>query len=252
MTRDGAAIDVRKLNFFYGPARSLHDIDIRFQDKRITALLGPSGSGKSTLIRTFNRIFELYPEQRATGEILVEGRNILASEVDLNDLRLRVGMVFQKPTPFPMSIFENVAFALRRHYALGRAELRDRVRWALEKAALWSEVEGKLDRPGTSLSGGQQQRLCIARTIAVQPEVLLLDEPTSSLDPVSTGKIEDLLVELKDEFSIVLVSHNLNQARRVADRTVFMEAGRIVEEAETQAFFENPQDARTFAFIRSF
>ena len=245
-------LQVRNLDFYYGGTQSLHNINLDFNRSYVTALMGPSGSGKSTLIRTFNRIYELYPEQRAEGEILLDGVNLLDKRIDVNQLRLKVGMVFQKPTPFPMSIFENVAFALRRHLKLSKAELEERVQWALETSALWDEVKDKLKDYGTALSGGQQQRLCIARTIAVKPEVVLLDEPTSALDPVSTAKIEDLIMQLTEEFTVILVSHNLNQTRRTAKEIVFMVDGEVVEKAETQEFFEASKDERTKAFISSF
>ncbi|MEO1200504.1 MAG: phosphate ABC transporter ATP-binding protein PstB [Pseudomonadota bacterium] len=249
---DDIAIQVRDLNFFYGKSHALHDINAQFARRKVKAMMGPSGSGKSTLLRIFNRMYALYPEQKVKGEVLIDGTNILARRVDANDLRRRVGMVFQRPTPFPMSIYDNVAFGPRRHLKLDRAALEERVEWALRKAALWDEVKDKLKQPGTALSGGQQQRLCIARTVALKPEVLLLDEPTSALDPVSTQKVEELVCELKSDFTIVLVSHNVNQARRVADETVFMEAGRIIEEGLTAELFENPKDHRTKNFMQSF
>jgi len=245
-------ISVRGLNFYYGKSEALHDIHAEFRRREVKALMGPSGSGKSTLIRVFNRMYALYPEQKVTGEVIIDGLNVISRKVDANDLRRRVGMVFQKPTPFPMSIFDNVAFGVRRHLNLSRGDLSERVEWALGKAALWDEVKDKLKQPGTALSGGQQQRLCIARTVALKPEVLLLDEPTSALDPVSTQKVEELVRELKTDFTIVLVSHNLNQARRVADETVYMEDGRIVEEGPTAQLFANPKDPRTQNFMQSF
>lgn len=245
-------INVRDLNFFYGKGHALHDIHVDFRRREVKALMGPSGSGKSTLIRIFNRMYALYPEQKVRGEVMIDGMNILSRSVNANDLRRRVGMVFQKPTPFPMSIFDNVAFGVRRHLKLSRDELHERVEWALNKAALWGEVKDKLRQHGTALSGGQQQRLCIARTVALKPEVLLLDEPTSALDPVSTQKVEELVRELKADFTIVLVSHNLNQAKRVSDETVYMEEGRIVEEGPTAELFANPKDPRTQNFMQSF
>ena len=246
------AIEVKDLNFFYGKHHALHDINTDFRRNHVKALMGPSGSGKSTLLRIFNRIFELYPEQKAEGEVLLDGRNILDKRINVNDLRLRVGMVFQKPTPFPMSIYDNIAFGPRRHEKLSKAEMDERVEWALKKAALWKEVKDNLKKQGTALSGGQQQRLCIARTIALNPEVVLFDEPTSALDPISTGVVEELITELKSDFTVILVSHNVNQAKRVADETVFMEDGRIVEEGKTKDLFENPKDERTRHFMSSF
>lgn len=246
------AIIARNVNFYYGRGHALHDIETVFRRRTVKALMGPSGSGKSTLIRIFNRMYALYPEQRVTGEVIIDGVNILSRRLDPNALRRSVGMVFQKPTPFPMSIYDNVAFGPRRHLGLNKKELRVRVEWALGKAALWDEVKDKLKEPGTALSGGQQQRLCIARTVALRPEVVLFDEPTSALDPVSTQKVEDLIKELKSDFTIVLVSHNVNQAKRVADETVFMQDGRIVEEGPTWALFDAPSDARTREFMRSF
>jgi len=246
------AIEVKGLNFFYGKHHALHDINTDFRRNHVKALMGPSGSGKSTLLRIFNRIFELYPEQKAEGEVLLDGRNILDKRINVNDLRLRVGMVFQKPTPFPMSIYDNIAFGPRRHEKLSKTEMDERVEWALKKAALWKEVKDNLKKQGTALSGGQQQRLCIARTIALNPEVVLFDEPTSALDPISTGVVEELITELKSDFTVILVSHNVNQAKRVADETVFMEDGRIVEEGKTKDLFENPKDERTRHFMSSF
>ncbi len=249
---DAPVLTVKGLNFYYGKHKALHDINLDFYKGKVTALMGPSGSGKSTLIRIFNRIFELYPSQRAEGEIVLNGENVLDRHVNVNDLRLRVGMVFQKPTPFPMSIFDNVAFPLRRHFKFSHADLHERVEWALQKSALWEEVKDRLKEPGTGLSGGQQQRLCIARSIAVKPEVILFDEPTSALDPMSTAKVEDTIVELNKEFTVILVSHNLNQTRRTAAKTVFMVDGKLVEVAETEEFFNNPKDERTKTFINSF
>ncbi|WP_445681745.1 phosphate ABC transporter ATP-binding protein PstB [Radicibacter daui] len=247
-----AVLELKKLCFFYGTQQSLFDVNLTFHRGQVTALMGPSGCGKSTLIRSINRIYELYPNQRAAGEVLFHGANVLEPGIDVNDLRLKIGMVFQKPTPFPMTIFENVAFGLKRHYKMTPAEIEERVEWALTKSALWSEVKDKLHKAGTALSGGQQQRLCIARTVALKPEVLLLDEPTSALDPLSTVKIEELVRELRQDFTIILVSHNVNQARRISDETVFMEAGRVVEVRKTSELFGSPKDQRTKIFIESF
>ena len=245
-------IEVKNLDFYYGDFHALHNINMKFRRNHVKALMGPSGSGKSTLLRIFNRIFELYPEQKATGEVLLDDRNLLDKRINVNDLRLRIGMVFQKPTPFPMSIYDNIAFGPRRHEKLKKADMDNRVEWALKKAALWKEVKDKLGQPGTALSGGQQQRLCIARTIALNPEVVLFDEPTSALDPISTGVVEELIKELKSDFTVILVSHNVNQAKRVADETVYMEDGAVVEEGKTKDLFDNPKDERTAHFMSSF
>ena len=241
--------EVENLNFFYGQQQVLFDIHATFRDRDVTALIGPSGSGKSTLLRALNRIYELYPEQRAQGKILLNGANVLDSTLDVNILRKRIGMVFQKPTPFPMSIFDNVAFALRLHHKMSKADLHNHVEQALRQAALWDEVKDKLHDAGTHLSGGQQQRLCIARTIAIQPEVILLDEPTSALDPISTSKIEELIHELKQDFTIVMVTHNLKQAERIATDTIFMREGHVVETAPTKELFSSPKDERTRHYI---
>ncbi len=246
------ALKVDGLDFHYGKSQALHDINLDFHRRKVKALMGPSGSGKSTLLRVFNKMYALYAEQRVTGKVLLDGEDVLSHRYDVNKLRLRMGMVFQKPTPFPMSIFDNVAFGPRRHLRMSKADLAERVEWALRKAALWDEVKDKLKEPGTALSGGQQQRLCIARTAALKPEVMLLDEPTSALDPVSTQKVEELIRELRDDFTIVLVSHNVNQSRRVADETVFMQDGRVVEEGPTEDLFSNPKDDRTRHFMQSF
>jgi len=242
-------IAVRNLNFYYGDFRSLKDIDIDFHDRQVTALIGPSGCGKSTLLRTMNRIYSLYPDQRAEGEILLDGHNILSSNIDVNELRARVGMVFQKPTPFPMSIYDNIAFGIQLYEKLPRAELDDRVEGALRKAALWDEVKDKLRQSGMGLSGGQQQRLCIARTIAQRPEVILLDEPTSALDPISTGKIEELIEHLRSEFTIVIVTHNMQQAARISQFTAFMYLGELVEFGPTAKIFMNPSKKQTQDYI---
>ena len=242
-------ISVRNLDFYYGDFHALKSINMDFRDRQVTALIGPSGCGKSTLLRCFNRIYSLYPEQRATGEALLDGDNILSPSTDLNELRSRVGMVFQKPTPFPMSIYDNVAFGVRLNERLGRSELDGRVEQALRKAALWTEVKDKLRAPGTGLSGGQQQRLCIARTIAQSPEVILLDEPTSALDPISTGKVEELIEQLRSEFTIVIVTHNMQQAARISQFTAFMYIGEIVEFGPTHQLFMNPTKKQTHDYV---
>lgn len=242
-------IVVRNLNFYYGKFQALHDISLEIPAKRVTAFIGPSGCGKSTLLRTFNRIYELYPNQRAEGEILLDGRNVLDRRQDLNLLRARVGMVFQKPTPFPMSIYDNIAFGVRLYERLSRHEMEERVEWALRKAALWDEVKDKLRQNGTMLSGGQQQRLCIARAVAVKPTVLLLDEPASALDPISTLKIEELISELKTEYTIAIVTHNMQQAARVSDYTAFMYLGKLVEMADTNTLFTTPANRQTEDYI---
>ena len=242
-------IEVRDLNFYYGGFRALKGINLQVPEKRVTAFIGPSGCGKSTLLRTFNRMFELYPDQRAEGEILLNRENILASRQDVSLIRARVGMVFQKPTPFPMSIYENIAFGVRLFEDLGRARMEERVEWALTKAALWKEVKDILHRSGTSLSGGQQQRLCIARAIAVKPEILLLDEPCSALDPISTARIEELITELKDDYTVVIVTHNMQQAARVSDCTAYMYLGELVEFGETDQLFLKPKTQATEDYI---
>jgi phosphate transport system ATP-binding protein len=242
-------IAVRDLDFYYGDVRALKGITLDFYDRHVTALIGPSGCGKSTLLRTFNRIYSLYPDQRAEGEILLDGRNVLSPSIDVNELRARVGMVFQKPTPFPMSIYDNVAFGLRLYEKLPKSELDDRIEEALRKAALWEEVKDKLRQSGMGLSGGQQQRLCIARTIAQRPEVILLDEPTSALDPISTGKIEDLIEQLRSEFTIVIVTHNMQQAARISQFTAFMYLGELVEFDATTKIFMNPSKKQTQDYI---
>ncbi len=242
-------LDVRNLDFFYGQHRALKSVNLSFYDRQVTALIGPSGCGKSTLLRIFNRIYSLYPEQRATGEVILDGQNVLSPSIDLNELRSRIGMVFQKPTPFPMSIYENIAFGVRLYEKVSRAELDARIESALRKAALWDEVKDKLRQSGMGLSGGQQQRLCIARTIAQQPEIILFDEPTSALDPISTGKVEDLLEQLRGEFTIVIVTHNMQQAARISQRTAFMYLGELIEVAETQKIFMNPQMKQTQDYV---
>jgi len=236
---------VRNLYFFYKKYEALHGINLTLRDKRVTAFIGPSGCGKSTLLRILNRIYGLYPEQRATGEVLVDGMNILDPGVDLNLLRAKIGMVFQKPTPFPMSIYDNIAFGIRLYEKLHATELDERVESALRRAALWDEVKDKLKQSGLSLSGGQQQRLCIARAIAVKPEILLLDEPASALDPISTQRIEELIGELKTDYCIAIVTHNMQQAARASDYTAFMYLGELVEFDETEAIFTHPKNKRT-------
>jgi phosphate transport system ATP-binding protein len=242
-------VSVRNLSFFYGDNKALKDVNVPLYDRRVTAFIGPSGCGKSTLLRTLNRIYDLYPNQRAEGEVLLDGRNILASGQDLNLLRARIGMVFQQPTPFPMSIYENIAFGVRLYEKVPRTELNARVESALRRAAIWEEVKDKLQSNGLSLSGGQQQRLCIARTVAVKPEVILLDEPCSALDPISTARIEELIDELKDDYTIAIVTHNMQQAARVSDYTAFMYLGEMVEFGTTSKIFTTPADRRTQDYI---
>src|SRR5512141_521000 len=242
-------IKVSKLNFFYGSYQALTDIDLNIAEKHITAFIGPSGCGKSTLLRTFNRMYDLYPGHRATGEIMLNNNNILDARQDVIALRAKVGMVFQKPTPFPMSIYENIAFGVKLYERLSSGEMDERVEWALRKAALWDEVKNKLRQSGLSLSGGQQQRLCIARAVAVKPEVLLLDEPTSALDPISTAKIEELISELKAEYTIAIVTHNMQQAARVSDFTAYMYLGKLIEFGDTDNLFVKPQNKQTEDYI---
>jgi phosphate transport system ATP-binding protein len=243
------ALEVRKLNFFYGKFQGLRNIDLDIAEKRVTAFIGPSGCGKSTLLRTFNRMYSLYPGQRAEGQINFYGENILDDGQDLNMLRARIGMVFQKPTPFPMTIYDNIAFGVKLYKTLSRSEMDDRVEWALTKAALWKEVKDKLNQSGLSLSGGQQQRLCIARSVAVKPSVLLLDEPTSALDPISTGKIEELVHELKSDYTIAIVTHNMQQAARCSDYTAYMYLGDLIEFGETKEIFMKPERKETEDYI---
>jgi phosphate transport system ATP-binding protein len=242
-------IQVRDLDFYYGQSLALKHINLYVATNLVTAIIGPSGCGKSTLLRTFNRMYELYPDQRATGEILLDGDNVLSPRADVYRLRARVGMVFQKPTPFPMSIYENIAFGVRLYEKLRRSAMDDRVEWALHQAALWDEVKDKLNQSGMRLSGGQQQRLCIARAIAVKPEVVLLDEPASALDPISTLKIEELIYELKQNYTIVIVTHNMQQAARVSDYTAFMYLGELVEFGDTNTIFTNPSHKQTEDYI---
>lgn len=233
-------LEVRDLNFYYGAFQGLKHINLNILKNTVTAFIGPSGCGKSTLLRTLNRMYDLYPGQRAEGEILFDGKNILEPKQDLNLLRSRIGMVFQKPTPFPMSIYDNIAFGVRLYEKLSRSDMDDRVEWALQKAAIWDEVKNKLNQSGLSLSGGQQQRLCIARGIAVKPSILLLDEPTSALDPISTGKVEELVHTLKSEYTVVIVTHNMQQAARVSDYTAYMYLGELMEFGETDQIFMKP------------
>ncbi|CAH1388090.1 phosphate ABC transporter ATP binding subunit [Candidatus Nitrotoga sp. M5] len=240
---------VRDLNFYYGAERALKDINLTIPEKMVTAFIGPSGCGKSTMLRTFNRMYQLYPKQKATGEVLLDGNNILDKKQDLNTLRAKIGMVFQKPTPFPMSIYDNIAFGAKLYENLTRREMDERVEWALKKAALWTEVKDKLKQSGTGLSGGQQQRLCIARAIAVKPQILLLDEPTSALDPISTAHIEKLIDELKGEFTIIIVTHNMQQAARVSDYTAYMYLGDLIEFGDTSTVFTNPKRKETEDYI---
>ena len=242
-------IVARHLNFFYDDHQALFDNDLAIEANKITAVIGPSGCGKSTHLRIYNRIYELHRGQRAEGEVLLDGKNILAPDVDLLELRRRVGMIFQKPTPFPMSVFDNVAYPLRLHFKMARSEIRDRVENALRGAALWDEVKDKLNAPGTALSGGQQQRLCIARAIAAEPEVLLMDEPTSAIDPVGTLKIEELMDHLRKRFTIVIVTHNMQQASRISDVTAFFYKGKIVEVGPTKEIFTNPRNKQTEDYV---
>ncbi len=239
----------RNFNFYYGKFHALKNINLEMSRRQVTAFIGPSGCGKSTLLRTINRMYDLYPEQRAEGELILGGKDILSRGTDIYDLRAKVGMVFQKPTPFPMSIYDNIAFGVRLHERLSRGEMDERVEWALKKAALWGEVKDKLGQSGMSLSGGQQQRLCIARGIAVKPQVLLLDEPTSALDPISTLKIEELITDLADDFTIVIVTHNMQQAARVSDFTAYMYLGDLVEFGETEKIFLKPAKKETEDYI---
>jgi phosphate transport system ATP-binding protein len=238
----------RNLNFYYGKFQAIKNVNVEIRENMVTAFIGPSGCGKSTLLRIFNRMYDLYPHQRAEGEVLLDGKNILAAK-NTRELRSKVGMVFQKPTPFPMSIYENIAFGVRLYENLRRSEMDDRVRQSLTRAGLWDEVKDKLNQSGLGLSGGQQQRLCIARALAVNPEVLLLDEPCSALDPVSTAKIEELLFDLKSGCTMVIVTHNMQQAARASDYTAFMMAGSLIEYSETSSLFTNPRDPRTEAYI---
>jgi phosphate transport system ATP-binding protein len=242
-------LQVKNLNFYYGGFHALKSISIEIPQKMVTAFIGPSGCGKSTLLRTFNRMYALYPEQRAEGQIIMDGQDLLSSRQDISLIRARIGMVFQKPTPFPMSIFENIAFGVRLFEKLGRGELEERVEWALTRAALWSEVKGKLNQSGNSLSGGQQQRLCIARSIAIKPEVILLDEPCSALDPISTARIEELIHDLKNDYTVVIVTHNMQQAARISDYTAYMYLGELIEFDVTDTIFIKPKNKQTEDYI---
>ena len=244
-----AQIEFKDFNFYYGKFHALKNINFKMARHKCTAFIGPSGCGKSTLLRTINRMYDLYPEQRAEGHLLFDGRNLLGSDIDVSVLRARIGMVFQKPTPFPMSIYDNIAFGVRLFETLPRAEMDERVEWALKKAALWNEVKDKLQQSGASLSGGQQQRLCIARGIAIRPEVLLLDEPCSALDPISTGKIEELIHELKADYTVMIVTHNMQQAARVSDYTAYMYLGDLVEFGATRELFMKPKRKDTEDYI---
>ena len=249
ITEQKNAIEVKNLNFFYGKFQGLKNVSMNIAERKVTAFIGPSGCGKSTLLRTLNRMYSLYPGQRAEGEINLYGQNILDKSQDLNLLRARVGMVFQKPTPFPMTIYDNIAFGVRLYETLSESEMDERVEWALSKAALWTEVKDKLGQNGLSLSGGQQQRLCIARSVAVKPSVLLLDEPTSALDPISTGKVEELVNELKSDYTIAIVTHNMQQAARVSDFTAYMYLVELIEFGETEQIFFKPQKTATEDYI---
>ncbi|MDX5630505.1 MULTISPECIES: phosphate ABC transporter ATP-binding protein PstB [unclassified Brenneria] len=242
-------IQVRNLNFYYGKFHALKDITLDIAANQVTAFIGPSGCGKSTLLRTLNKMYQLYPEQHAEGEILLDGNNILNDKQDISLLRAKVGMVFQKPTPFPMSIYDNIAFGVRLFEKLSRAQMDERVEWALTKAALWHETKDKLHQSGYSLSGGQQQRLCIARGIAIRPDVLLLDEPCSALDPISTGRIEELISELKKDYTVVIVTHNMQQAARCSDHTAFMYLGELIEFSDTDTLFTAPRQKQTEDYI---
>jgi phosphate transport system ATP-binding protein len=243
------AMELRNLNFFYGKFQGLKNVNMDIAERRVTAFIGPSGCGKSALLRTLNRMYSLYPGQRAEGEINFYGQNILDPKQDLNLLRARIGMVFQKPTPFPMTIYDNIAFGVKLYENLSKSEMDDRVEWALTKAALWNEVKDKLGQNGMSLSGGQQQRLCIARSVAVKPSVLLLDEPTSALDPISTGKVEELVHELKSDYTIAIVTHNMQQAARCSDFTAYMYLGELVEFGATEQIFFKPKRTETEDYI---
>ncbi|QPB42592.1 phosphate ABC transporter ATP-binding protein PstB [Rodentibacter haemolyticus] len=242
-------ISIKNLNFYYGHFHALKNINLDILEKKVTAFIGPSGCGKSTLLRIFNRMYDLYPNMHSEGELLLDGKNILDSTVDVNLLRAKVGMVFQKPTPFPMSIYDNVAFGVKLYEKLSKSDLDDRIEWALRKSALWTEVKDKLKQSGNSLSGGQQQRLCIARAIACQPEVLLLDEPTSALDPISTAYIEELITELKKDYTIAIVTHNMQQAARVSDMTAYMYLGELIEIGDTKQIFTKPNRKETEDYI---
>ncbi len=248
-TAEKSKISVKNLDFYYGKFHALKGINLEIPEKKVTAFIGPSGCGKSTLLRVFNRMYELYPEQRAAGEIMFDGENLLTSKKDVALIRSKVGMVFQKPTPFPMSIYDNIAFGVKLFESLSSTDMDERVEWALRKAALWTEVKDKLNQSGSSLSGGQQQRLCIARGIAIKPEVLLLDEPCSALDPISTAKVEELIAELKNDYTVVIVTHNMQQAARCSDYTAYMYLGDLVEFGVTEQLFFKPKRKETEDYI---
>ena len=249
LTREKSKISVKNLDFYYGKFHALKNINLEIPEKKVTAFIGPSGCGKSTLLRVFNRMYALYPEQRATGEVMFEGEDLLTSKKDVALIRSKVGMVFQKPTPFPMSIYDNISFGVKLFESLNSSDMDERVEWALRKAALWGEVKDKLNQNGSSLSGGQQQRLCIARGIAIKPEVLLLDEPCSALDPISTAKIEELITELKNDYTVVIVTHNMQQAARCSDYTAYMYLGDMVEFGATEELFFKPRRKETEDYI---
>ena len=248
-TAERTKIEVKDLNFYYGGFHAIKDVNMSVKKNKVTAFIGPSGCGKSTLLRTFNRMYELYPGQRAEGQILLDGEDLLSSRLDISLIRAKVGMVFQKPTPFPMSIYDNIAFGVRLFEKLSKGEMDERVEWALTKAALWNEVKDKLRQNGNGLSGGQQQRLCIARGVAIKPEVLLLDEPTSALDPISTAKVEELISELKNDYTVLIVTHNMQQAARCSDYTAYMYLGELMEFGETDQIFVKPARKETEDYI---
>ena len=247
--REKSKISVKNLNFFYGKFHALKDINLEIPENKVTAFIGPSGCGKSTLLRIFNRMYELYPEQRAQGEVMLDGQNLLTTKEDVALIRAKVGMVFQKPTPFPMSIYDNIAFGVKLFENLNASDMDERVEWALRKAALWNEVKDKLQQSGSSLSGGQQQRLCIGRGIAIKPEVLLLDEPCSALDPISTAKVEELIAELKNDYTVLIVTHNMQQAARCSDYTAYMYLGDLIEFGVTEDIFFKPKRKETEDYI---
>ena len=242
-------LSIRNLDFYYGTNKALKSITLDLPEKQVTGMIGPSGCGKSTLLRVLNRMYDLYPGQRAVGEVMFDGRNIIAPDVDLNALRSRIGMVFQKPTPFPMSIYDNISFGVKLHERLSKSQMDERVEWSFSRAALWDEVKDRLNTSAMGLSGGQQQRLCIARTVAVRPEVILFDEPCSALDPISTAKIEELIDELTDDYTIVIVTHNMQQAARVSEFTAFMYLGELIDFDPTSTMFTSPRDQRTQDYI---
>ena len=248
-TNPAPKISIKNLDFYYGKFHALKNINLEIPEKKVTAFIGPSGCGKSTLLRVFNRMFELYPEQRAQGEVILDGENLLTSKQDVALLRAKVGMVFQKPTPFPMSIYDNIAFGVKLFENLSATDMDERVEWALRKSALWTEVKDKLKQSGSSLSGGQQQRLCIARGVAIKPEVILLDEPCSALDPISTAKVEELIIELKQDYTVVIVTHNMQQAARCSDYTAYMYLGDLIEFGATEQIFFKPNRQETEDYI---